>query len=336
MAIIGSPNPSLLQDCVNPFAVCAENGVFNTLYANNIIVNNLPIVSEFPVTGDGSVSDPITFAASQRPCQTFFWNGTAWLHNRNPGIVEVTIGNTATGANFNTIQEAFNMGCNFVRITDDVNEPIPLVLPGNAVIYVDPGITLTLAPGQMDVSGRSLTILGNASSASSNVVLQGNLLCTSATTCYFQNCYIQNLIAGGRSIIVTTSNSYGTFSFNNCSFRVADSNPSFLGENTGGDSIELRIENCVTRGGGANCQHVIGDFTDTSLIFINGFFMYNDAAANGTVANTASNNTQLSNIQILSRGSDDANPFSWTTGGQVTNFEQARDGSVFLELVSRK
>ena len=100
----------------------------------------------------------------------------------------------ATGANFANVQEAIDLGLRFIRVTDDTTEPAVLTFPSgeSMMIYVDPGVTYTMAAGTMDLSNRSLTLTGNASAASSHFVVNTQFECDTTTTLHFSNCHVTN------------------------------------------------------------------------------------------------------------------------------------------------
>jgi len=314
--------PAAKNECIRDRVACANTGIFNTLYVNNIIPTPPgQVITEFPNTGDGTAAFPVTFAAAPRPCQTFFWDGTAWNHNRNPGITEVTVGNVTTGANFATIQEAFNLGCNFVRVVDTINEPAPLVLPQNAIIYVDPGITLILPPGQIDATGRSLTLMGNASLSSSTIEFNDGIRTSNTTYLYVYNCRVMNNSNG--ALVIPSGFSLANVVAYNATFGCSDVRGCLFGQSGGTDIGRLYLQNCVIEGGGNSCSEFITGLDPKSDVVIRGLVIGRSFERGSVLANTTGDQTILNDIFIEAFGSGTlADQFNWITNGIVSNFRQ--------------
>lgn len=320
--------------------LCATEGNFDTIITNTIITNNIQppgvatVITSFPNTGDGSVGNPITFAPASRPCQTFFWDGAAWRHNRNSGITEVTIGDIATGANFATAQEAIDLGCFFIRVVDNISEPFPLNIPvnGNVMIYIDPGINYRLAAGVMNVDSRSLTIRGSASAASSTIILQGQWNLDDLSRIYFYDCRVIN--ATGGSMITTTSSSYGIIEANQSSFVAANAAPGLFGEAVANITRRLFLRNCTLEGTGINCGNLITSSAFTpSTIMLQGLRIIGDLAVGAPIANTIVSKSVLNGILISAKNSSQGTPFTWLVNGVVNNFRQDNDDvPTFVQL----
>jgi len=307
------------KNCEKIGDVCANIGIFNTIYTSNIINTggnpvSAAVETAFPVTGDGSLLTPITFAQPIAPCRTFFWNGSAWNHNIPSGITEVTIGDTANGANFATIQEAFNLGCNFVRVVTSMTEPAVLTLPTNAIIYVDPGVTLTLALGQMNVTNRSLTFMGNASLSSSTIILNGSLLGDANSNIYFYNCRCENATVG--PITATSTLHFGNYHAFGTTFVTSNTQYCMFGNATP-TTIVLDLVDCIMEGGGGSASEFLTNVTSTLALSINGLTITGTWQLGAVLARTnLPGPWQLNNISVNTiGGSDAANPFFWFMGG---------------------
>lgn len=287
------------------------------------------ITTAFPLTGDGTITTPVTFAAANTPCRTVFWNGTTWNHNVPSGIVEVTIGNNIAGANFQTIQEAFDLGCHFVRVITSITEPSPLVLPFNAIIYVDPGITLTLANGQMDVTGRSLTLLGNGSS--STIIFGGNLLTDVGSRIYFRDCRCMN--ASGGPLTDTNTLNFGFFSAFGTTFVTSNTQYCLFGT-ASINTMSLDLVDCTIEGSGTTASEFLTNVTSTTILQINGLTVSGDWSLGAVLARTnLVGPWQLNNISVnTNSGSNAANPFVWAMGGGGIMQQMKQFGANFVQL----
>jgi hypothetical protein len=281
------------------------------------------VVTNFPVTGDGTPSDPITFAPAPACGRTFFWNGTVWQQSRNTGITEVTVGNTATGANYSTIQAA--LACSsFIRVVDNTTEPLPLVVSNqNIMIYVDPGVNLTLSDIIADRT--SLTFRGSASQSSSLITFRSSIQCDANTRLYFYDCRVIN--AAGKSLIITNTANYGYVEAYHSNFVAANTINSLFGEGKS-ETIVLELQDCAIESGGDGCQYFIGTSrANQSIIHIRGLNVLRTVFANKAVlADTNVNECILSDINIFAAGDPNV-PYEWFTSGMVTNFKQATGAS---------
>jgi len=298
-------------------------------------VTSVPVVTDvttsFPLTGNGTAATPVTFAAANAVCRTVFWNGTTWNHNVPSGIVEVTVGSTIAGANFQTIQEALNVNCNFVRVISSVSEPNVLVLPTNTIIYVDPGVTLTLAAGQMDVTGRSLTLLGNASVGSSTIVLSGSLLGDVNSRIYFRDCRCEN--DSGGALTATSTGNFGMYHGSGTTFVTADTARCLFGDVVP-TIIDLDIVDCIVEGGGGSASEFLANLTSNSILRINGLTISGSWSVGATLARTdIFPGWQVTNISVVGTGSDAANPFIWImgAGGMMQQLKQL-PGTAFVQV----
>ena len=111
------------------------------------------ICTEFPITGTGATGDCIRIAASPINCAQLSWNGpsavppNSWVITRPPAWTEVTVGPTM--GQYPNLAAAFADGCPFVRVLETYTDTptwdatAAPILP-NILIYIDPGVTLTL------------------------------------------------------------------------------------------------------------------------------------------------------------------------------------------------
>lgn len=288
------------------------------------------VITEFPNIGDGSASNPVTFAPAPACGRTFFYNGSAWQHNRNTGITEVTVGDTTTGANFATLQEALNCSP-FVRVVNDVTVTGVLTFPSaNILIYVDPGVTLTFNVN-VPATRTSVTFRGSASISSSNIVFRAALACDANTRLYFYDCRVQNSV--GRSLITTSTDNYGSIEGYHCSFVASNVQNSLFGEGNGTEIIVLELQDCAIQGGGDGCEYVIGSMDPSrSVIHLRGVTISSTQTFRdgGFIADTNVYECILSDIHILAPIL--TNPYQWTTSGAVSNFKQTSDGSSLVNL----
>lgn len=286
------------------------------------------VITSFPNTGDGSASNPVTFAPATSCNRTFFYDGLNWQHKRNSGITEVTVGNTATGAAFATLQDALNCSP-FVRVVDNVTAGV-LSVSTNTLIYVDPGVTLTLTE-PISITDTSLTLRGSASIQSSNITFSGNgtLLCNANTRLYFFDCRVVNMRTS--SIIETTTGNYGVLKAYHSLFRPGDASEALFGEG-GSEIIFLELQDCVVEGPGDGCNTFIAPMDpNASIVHIRGLSIIGRFQNPGRLADTSVNECILSDINVLSPGSSPGNPYSWLTSGVITNFKQAL-GATFVSL----
>lgn len=335
---LGFLNKPVSKNCEKIEDICANIGIFNTIYASNIInTNNNPVLlleTAFPVAGDGSSLSPVTLAQPSAPCRILFWNGSTWNHNVPSGITEVTIGDITNGANFATIQEAFTLGCNFVRVITSMIEPAILTLPTNAIIYVDPGVTLTLATGQMDVTNRSLTFMGNASLSSSTVILNGTLLGDVNTYIYFYNCRCVNNNTG--PITASTTNNFGHYQATGTTFVASNALNSLFGDGSNA-IINLVLTTCVIEGGGANSELFLASVQPSSLVKINGLTIDGTwRVSPGILATINSLDYMIDNVLIRGLGSTALIPFLWEirTSGMMSQFQQSSGTFVQMNIIS--
>ncbi len=136
---------------------------------------SLPFVcTEFPITGTGASGDCIRIASSPINCAQLSWNGpnatipNSWIITRPPAWTEVTVG--PTQGQYPTLAAAFTDGCPFVRVLETYIDMSVWSLPGlgitHALIYVDPGIQLTLDPaGPLNITNSNLILRGSGFSS---------------------------------------------------------------------------------------------------------------------------------------------------------------------------
>lgn len=279
-----------------------------------------------PLTGDGTLADPLTVLAGSTPCSTLFWDGVAWRINRNPGMLEVTVGPAPSNANFATVQEALNMGCNFVRVVDDTTEPAILSITADTVIYVDPGKTLTLSVGiDIQLSAglpRSLTLLGNAQTNSSRFDFQGPINTNVDSYLYINHCKIVN--SGRGSLLVGNANQLGYVEANNVSFQASNDVVSLFGNGIANVGT-LNLYNCDITSGGPFCQFFIDKSGATNIrnLTINSTAFVPSA----TLARTLGD-VDIDTVICNATGSTTFAPYTWILAGRVRNFQQVNDSVV--------
>jgi hypothetical protein len=288
------------------------------------------VITSFPNTGDGSASNPVTFAPATACGRTFFYDGVSWQHKRNTGITEVTVGDTSAsgGANFATLEEA--LACSpFVRIINDtaVNS-LASPIPANVLIYVDPGVNLTFNVALL-AAATSVTFRGSSSLASSTITFTSQINCDANTRIYFYDCQVVNLFAG--SLLRTTTNNYGAIEAYHSFFVASNVTNSLFGQGSGTEIIFLEIQDCVIESGGDGCELVIGrSDSTTSVVHVRGLsisIFRRPFRAGGIIADTNVNECILSDINIFAPGST----YRWLTSGMITNFKQGT-GSISIDL----
>jgi hypothetical protein len=118
------------------------------------------VCTDPPLAGTGLLGDCVRIAPGSFPCEQLQFDGLGWLPLASPSWTPATVGPVGTNAMFNTLLEAFTAGCNFVRVIESLSDSSVWSLPAlgltNAMVYIDPGVTLELfgqTPGSLDIRG---------------------------------------------------------------------------------------------------------------------------------------------------------------------------------------
>ena len=136
------------------------------LVANDITVQNLNVLNnlvvpaaeggsildgvstQMPLTGDGFPANPIAILAGASTCQQLAWNpsSSTWDIVRNSAATETTVGPVGSDAQFNDLASALAV-CRFVRVIGSYTDTSAWSATVATIIYIDPGVVLTLGQG---------------------------------------------------------------------------------------------------------------------------------------------------------------------------------------------
>jgi hypothetical protein len=177
-----------------------------------------------PVTGDGSLANPITLQAVNSGCASWYWSPAAgwtpgWGILQNPGITQTTVGDSSVGAMYATIEDAFNDGCYNVRVVvgPTVTQPgfVFPVLNGRPFIFIDNGATLHIT-GTINFNDSYVSILGAVRNAFITYTIPGGTrLFSNYRTLHIESCIIES---NGTSGIcpINSGEADSVFYLNNC------------------------------------------------------------------------------------------------------------------------
>jgi len=265
------------------------------------------VCTEYPLEGTGESDNCIRLVDGERCSDHLQWCPIQgrWVVTRSPGITEVTAG-PDTGK-YPTVQAAIDAGCCFIRVVDTFTEPAPLNLCPDTIIYVDPGITYSMANGQMDVQGRSLTLMGSASNGSSALVSPGQYLLDTNSRLYFHDLHVTNNTSG--SLITTGTGDYGKVLARHSTFVAAEqADPSLFGE-PGAPAIKLEIHGCTIEGRGSSNTIV---FTRDQLVMICGLVF--EGTFGTPMVSLATEGANVTNVEVPQAVISD-----WLIQGQMNN-----------------
>jgi len=200
------------------------------------------VITDLPITGDGSPGDPVTLAPSTNCHTSWYWNPSAvpsnWGLYEIPSMTITTVGGSGSSAMYETVPASLADGCLFVRVIKSIPsvEEI-LIMPGNisAVVYIDPNAEWSVnTPSTIDLNGSDLSIIGNNPFSA----FGSNFSYKSATenTQIFRNgkLFLNNLVISSTSSVsgtyINTGNNGNTV-ISNCQINITS--------NTSGNFINL-------------------------------------------------------------------------------------------------
>lgn len=235
------------------------------------------VCTDPPLDGSGIVSDCVRLMDGIFCADSLIWNPTtvSWDITRSPGITEATVG--AMSGQYDTVQDAFDAGCRFLRVVDsNVSETFTFPAAGAYMLYIDPGVRFTVDPGGTPISmgGATLAIKGSSNRTSTFIynlddgagALFSQL--SSANTIYVMDCQIINSTTPPvvPSTFVTNNAFLAPVRMRDVIVILPDSRNGFMGDGTQG-SIDLEMHQCTIAGGGTSCTTAI-DADPSSRVFL--------------------------------------------------------------------
>lgn len=273
----------------NSITTCNGGMKARCLVANDITVQNLTVlnnltvppedpiapidttvVTQLPLTGDGSPPDPVAISSGGSTSQALSWNPstTSWEIVRNSAATETTVGPPATDAQFNDLASALVVS-RFVRVIESYTDTSAWSVTSPAIIYVDPEVTLTLgqAAGVIDITAANLLFEG--AGPSSGVVKAGGGVLSQFTgigsvilknlTLAFDIAQSNFLVMSGpatfENVFISLSNTAGGVLTPRASFPINFQNCEFNGAgvlsvafNNSGITADITLANCRLSG----------------------------------------------------------------------------------------
>jgi hypothetical protein len=156
---------------------------------------SLPAITSSPITGDGTVLNPITLLPASPPVNgssSWYYSplSSSWGIYQNPSPTYTTVG---SGGMFSTLESAFSNGANFVRVISNINYGsggYSLPTPSqNYYISIDAGVNVTVED-QINWNGGNVSIVGT--STANSILSSTNVSTTTLFTNYI-NLQVSNL-----------------------------------------------------------------------------------------------------------------------------------------------
>ena len=280
-----------------------------------------------PITGVGSVADPVTMIPGTMCGDALIWNNTttSWVVNESTGKTSVTVDGSGGRGIYTTLSAAIAAGCTKIRINGNTTEPGNVTFTANTLVYIDPGVVLNMGTFNFISGGNNVTFNG----AGSDSVLRygtvgggpvGGVLYTGAGRLTISQLTISNLtgVFGGSSDLCTDA--VTMLEISHCTVNLPPNNgPSFLGAGLGtGYSFASATISSTTFVGGSASPIVVTLNSDFSHLTMTDIIV--TGSLNGPFITARSNNFTLNGLNVGSTFSTTG--ITIDTAGIVTDIDR--------------